>query len=356
MRKRLCILATLVLIIAVLLVACNKSESIICGNCSTTNPKDSQFCSNCGTAFFQNGTQEPSEETQSTAPTENTESSTEESIPQNTEPAPTQPAPTQPAPTQPTPTQPTHTHSYSAATCTSPKNCSCGATSGSALGHSWKNATCTSPKTCSRCGTTSGSAAGHSYTKKVTAATCTAQGYTTYTCSACGDSYKDNYTDASHTFKDYKCTACGGIDKSHSYEYLTAWVKRNGTADGAYVDYKDIYDDVTFSLTYSANYDCLYVSRYNWLDGTFGDTILYLDDYYYCTYFGELKITGYVSAKSFTSNSALAYNSYNGPEDAKFTMSELARVSVCDILDWLEWFLDAYDVGITIADLGFTAY
>ena len=57
-------------------------------------------------------------------------------------------------------------HSYSSATCTSPKKCSrCGATSGSSLGHSWSAATCTKPKTCSRCGKTSGSALGHDYSK-----------------------------------------------------------------------------------------------------------------------------------------------------------------------------------------------
>lgn len=56
-----------------------------------------------------------------------------------------------------------HTHSYSDATCTSPKKCSCGATSGTALGHNWQDATCTSPKKCSRCGITTGTALGHTY-------------------------------------------------------------------------------------------------------------------------------------------------------------------------------------------------
>lgn len=56
-----------------------------------------------------------------------------------------------------------HKHSFSDATCTSPKKCSCGETSGSALGHSWSNATCTTPQKCSRCGETSGGALGHQY-------------------------------------------------------------------------------------------------------------------------------------------------------------------------------------------------
>ena len=64
-----------------------------------------------------------------------------------------------PAPT----TKPPHTHTFSAATCTEPKTCNCGATEGSANGHSWQDATCVKPKTCTVCNTTSGSTTSHSY-------------------------------------------------------------------------------------------------------------------------------------------------------------------------------------------------
>ena len=56
-----------------------------------------------------------------------------------------------------------HTHDFSAATCTEPKICSCGATEGAANGHSWEEATCTDPKACTVCGTTSGFAADHNF-------------------------------------------------------------------------------------------------------------------------------------------------------------------------------------------------
>lgn len=49
-----------------------------------------------------------------------------------------------------------HTHSYSAATCTTSQICSCGATIGNPKGHNWQAATYTSPKTCSNCGLTEG--------------------------------------------------------------------------------------------------------------------------------------------------------------------------------------------------------
>lgn len=54
-------------------------------------------------------------------------------------------------------TESIHSHSYVAATCTTPKTCStCGDTIGSAKGHNWVDATYTAPKTCSICKITEG--------------------------------------------------------------------------------------------------------------------------------------------------------------------------------------------------------
>lgn len=41
------------------------------------------------------------------------------------------------------PTKPVHTHSFTNATCTKPKTCSCGATEGNALGHNFREGKCT---------------------------------------------------------------------------------------------------------------------------------------------------------------------------------------------------------------------
>lgn len=43
----------------------------------------------------------------------------------------------------PSSSEPAHTHSFSAATCTEPKKCSCGAVEGTALGHDYKDGVCT---------------------------------------------------------------------------------------------------------------------------------------------------------------------------------------------------------------------
>ncbi len=60
-------------------------------------------------------------------------------------------------------TETTHTHNFSAATCTAPKTCSCGATEGDVNGHKWIEANCTTPKTCSVCKVSEGTAKGHEW-------------------------------------------------------------------------------------------------------------------------------------------------------------------------------------------------
>lgn len=87
-------------------------------------------------------------------------------------------------------TEPPHTHNFNAATCTTPKTCSCGTTEGEANGHNWKDATCSDPKTCTVCGTTSGLTAGHN-------------------------------------FSNGKCTTCGKADPDYNHETMV-WIPTNG--------------------------------------------------------------------------------------------------------------------------------
>lgn len=97
--------------------------------------------------------------------------------------------------------KPAHTHSFSAATCTEPKKCSCGATDGSALGHKWTDATCKAPKTCSVCTATEGNVADHKWND----ATCQAP----KTCSVCN---KTEGSTVDHIFdSEGKCKWCKHI-------------------------------------------------------------------------------------------------------------------------------------------------
>ena len=125
------------------------------------------------------------------------------------------------------PVDTTHTHSYSVATCTQPKKCSCGAIEGKALGHKWTNANCTTPKTCSVCKATEGNATGHNWSVAtcVAAKTCTKCGateggvaehkWTEATCAApktCSGCKKTEGTVVDHSFDtDGKCKFCKQI-------------------------------------------------------------------------------------------------------------------------------------------------
>lgn len=124
----------------------------------------------------------------------------------------------------------THTHdfTYSPATCTSPAKCSCGATSGNALGHQWSAATCQSPKKCTRtgCGATEGTADPNAHVDKNNDGKCDLCGTTicvhnwspanasctqAQTCTKCGATKAAT----GHTFEaatctsPKKCTVCG---------------------------------------------------------------------------------------------------------------------------------------------------
>lgn len=98
-------------------------------------------------------------------------------------------------------------HKWINATCTKPKTCSvCGLTEGTHNGHTWVEATCTKPKTCSVCGTTEGTHKGHTWVN----ATCTAP----KTCSVCkikdGKPLGHNYTNAkTEVVKAPTCTVSG---------------------------------------------------------------------------------------------------------------------------------------------------
>lgn len=94
------------------------------------------------TDSVENTTGTTTEATQGTENTDATEGTTEGTVPKETQKTEETPKPTTPAPTTPAPTTPAHTHSFSAATCTAPKTCACGATEGAAAGHNYQNDTC----------------------------------------------------------------------------------------------------------------------------------------------------------------------------------------------------------------------
>ena len=171
----------------------------------TAPTSNSDVTDNIPTSVTDEYTTVPTTESTTTPTTEPTTAPTTEPTTEPTTAPTTEPttAPTTEPTTAPT-TEPPHTHSFSSATCTAPKTCSCGATEGEANGHSWKNATCQAPKTCITCGITEGTTADHSWS----AATCTAP-QKCKTCSA------ENGSAIGHNYNQGTCLICGSKDPDY---------------------------------------------------------------------------------------------------------------------------------------------
>ena len=205
--------------ISLLLAICMFFCLSACGTTETSsNPTNTQSES-------QTETPKNIDETASTKPKNNEVSSNTEDTKEN-DTAQTQTQVSQSKPTGTT-NQPTHTHSYSNATCTSPKKCSCGATSGTMLGHSYSDANCTTPKKCTRCGVTAGTALGHLFSS----ATCTSPKI----CSRCGNTSGNalghNYS-AANCNSPKTCTRCGQTEGSAlGHNYVNNKCSRCGKVD-----------------------------------------------------------------------------------------------------------------------------
>lgn len=142
-----------------------------------------------------------------------------------------------------------HEHVYSAATCEKPAQCSCGETSGEALGHDYDGATCVTPQTCCVCGDVQGEALGHDYLD----ATCVAP----KTCRLCndkiGEALEHDFTEA--TYESPKvCKSCGITDGapleglSSFCDLLLSTGEYNGDTYELVANQIDGYPDSTFEF------------------------------------------------------------------------------------------------------------
>lgn len=212
MRRLFALVLALVMLLT--LAACGENEEVTPESTETTTD----------TAATTNTTQE---ETQAStqSPTDGTigdEAPTEINPPATTEPsAVTEPSETEPQLTTPPSTEAVHTHNYTSKIVTAPTctekgyttyTCSCGdsytADEVDAAGHSYANATCTTAQTCS-CGATSGSALGHYFNQGI----CTR-------CSATDPDYTEQDTSSKTVYitatgKKYHSTRdCSGLNNA----------------------------------------------------------------------------------------------------------------------------------------------
>lgn len=148
-----------------------------------------------------------------------------------------------------------HTHNYSKATCTQPSKCSCGKTSGSALGHKFILATCIQPETCERCGVTKGSANGHNFT------------YKSPTCWNCDEVNPDLITakDVEISYENPVTNAKGERIEILSYEITGDWSK-NLSLTYKFLDSADTYKFYTDFYDKNGN---LIDSMFRWSNGSY---------------------------------------------------------------------------------------
>ena len=215
-----------------------------------------------------------------------------------------------------------------------------------------KPTTTTAKPTTTTTTATAGSTTATTTTKPTTTTATTAKPTTTKTTTATTTSHK-------HTYSKYVCTGCGEIDKTHAYEYLIEWIKVYGTADGSHInfDYYDNSDEYTrYSLTYDASDKRLYVNKGCYHNKNYFYSCLRLDNNSSYISFMDCEVVAYIDPSEFTSNSPLTKTQYSGLSDNKWDMIELARLSTIELIEWLDWLLNGYKVGVTIKDLGFTSY
>lgn len=154
MRKIISVLLCLIMIFS--LSACEKSEEKSgakhCSNCGETVSRKDSFCAECGQPLTKNDSETDKDKGESTTTSENssqtqtTTTSSAVTSSQNNTSSSSSSQSNSSSSTSSTSSTSSHVHKYSAATCTAPSRCSCGATLGGVLDHSYSSGKCT------RCG------------------------------------------------------------------------------------------------------------------------------------------------------------------------------------------------------------
>ena len=169
-----------------------------------------------------------------------------------------------------------------------------------------------------------------------------------------------------------------------SFVYLTPedklrdYIMKAGDYDPDYKWYEinevmsfDTYDE-SFDLSYDTEDESIFMSAMvTFDDGTFAYAYLSLSTdsglRYVAGLYGhydeelggfvnENEASGYISASSHTSGTYVTLTSFEGLESDFDTLREIYSILVSDMLDWLSGVLSDGGIGITLADLGFTAF
>lgn len=172
-------------------------------------------------------------------------------------------------------------------------------------------------------------------------------------------------TTADHKYSNYKCGVCGKIQDGHQVDYLRKWVLTNGTEEEqvtAYFsdseDWAAMVMDDAVAIGYGKPMTGIRINVTMFLEPSKGGK-------YNCTV--SLETTGssvtsktimrfLVNPKTFTKNTEITLTYYNGPASSRKEHATLARVSFCAMLNVTQTEMKKAGTGLTLADLGFTAY
>ncbi len=152
------------------------------------------------------------------------------------------------------------------------------------------------------------------------------------------------------------------FDPQAANEILKGWLFEHGTVNGSVVGFDYRVDNEEYSIFYDANYDNITV-EWSAVDGDyFFYGSIFLDSYFYgisMSYFETnetvCEATGYLDARNFTHNYPIKYT-YEGDESLRYLFEDIARLTVCDVLDFFSWFLETNDLGLTLDDFGFVSF
>ena len=169
-------------------------------------------------------------------------------------------------------------------------------------------------------------------------------------------------TEHTHNYIDLKCADCGALQDGHLSDYLISYVKKNGTANGETISVDVTSGTTLYGLTYNTSGNYFFFSL---LDSEYDDflSIKFTNqkDMYEIAYLqGDeatgREIYGTIYAPEFTKNTPISVDSYYGPDNERPNAAENARICTGLMLDFLKQYFAENNAGITLSDLGFTAY
>ena len=153
---------------------------------------------------------------------------------------------------------------------------------------------------------------------------------------------------------------------NNAFDTLVDFILANGTIDGNYVDlrlvdnaneitefYYDL-EDGTVTLA------CMLFGSNNTTFFTAFTIEKNENMYYYSSTrrvnsVAKNKISGFINPETFTSNTLIGYNTYEGLSSEESLMRESASEDIMHLLDLLDWLATNY-LDLTVADFGFTSF